>query len=108
MARADRTPPHVALRLDDHRHLRPFGAGARARPRVDNLANSQTVGFKRIDTNFTDLVTQSGPTLHAPGSVLALPDFTNTVQGTVEQSENPLASPSAARASSRWRRRAAP
>lgn len=56
----------------------------------DNLANSQTSGFKRIDTNFTDLITQSGPTLHAPGSVLARPDFTNTVQGTVEQSENPL------------------
>jgi len=56
----------------------------------DNLANSQTSGFKRIDTNFTDLITQSGPTLHAPGSVLARPDFTNTVQGTVEQTENPL------------------
>ena len=68
-----------------------LSAQARALGHVsDNLANSQTVGFKRIDTNFTDLVTQSGPTLHAPGSVLALPDFTNTVQGTVEQSENPL------------------
>lgn len=57
----------------------------------DNLANSQTVGFKRVDTNFQDLVTQSGPTLHAPGSVFARPDFTNSVQGTIEQSENPLA-----------------
>jgi flagellar hook protein FlgE len=68
-----------------------LSAQARALGHVsDNLANSQTVGFKRIDTNFTDLVTQSGPTMHAPGSVLALPDFTNTVQGTVEQTENPL------------------
>lgn len=56
----------------------------------DNLANSQTTGFKRVDTNFLDLVTQSSSVSHAPGSVLARPDFTNTVQGTVEQSENPL------------------
>ncbi len=56
----------------------------------DNLANSNTTGFKRIDTNFTNLVTQSSATSHASGAVLARPDFTNTVQGTVEQSENPL------------------
>jgi len=70
------------------------GLGAQARQLghvSDNLANSQTVGFKRIDTNFQDLLTTSGPTLHAPGSVLARPDYTNTVQGTIEQSENPLA-----------------
>lgn len=57
----------------------------------DNLANSQTVGFKRVDTNFQDLITQSSPSLHAPGAVLARPKFTNSVQGTIEQSENPLA-----------------
>ncbi|WP_424814662.1 flagellar hook protein FlgE [Roseococcus sp. YIM B11640] len=57
----------------------------------DNLANSQTVGFKRVDTNFVDLVTQSNATLHAPGSVMARPDYTNTIQGTIEQSENALA-----------------
>ncbi|UPY36841.1 flagellar hook protein FlgE [Sediminicoccus sp. KRV36] len=56
----------------------------------DNLANSQTTGFKRIDTNFQDLITQSSASSHSPGSVMARPDFTNTVQGTVEQSENPL------------------
>ena len=56
----------------------------------DNLANSQTSGFKRVDTNFTDMVTQSNSNSHSPGSVLARPDFTNTVQGTVEQTENPL------------------
>ncbi|MBY0335620.1 MAG: flagellar hook protein FlgE [Acetobacteraceae bacterium] len=66
-------------------------AQARALGHVsDNLANSQTIGFKRVDTNFTDLLSTSGPTLHAPGSVLARPDFTHTVQGTVEQTENPL------------------
>jgi len=57
---------------------------------ADNLANSQTTGFKRVDTNFVNLVTQSSSTAHVPGSVLARPDFTNTVQGTVEQSDNPL------------------
>ncbi len=57
----------------------------------DNIANSQTVGFKRTDTNFVSYITQSNNNLHAPGSVLARPDFTNTVQGTVEQSESPLA-----------------
>jgi len=56
----------------------------------DNIANSQTTGFKRVDTNFVDLVTQSSANSHASGSVLARPDFTHTVQGTVEQSDNPL------------------
>lgn len=68
-----------------------LGAQARALGHVsDNLANSQTVGFKRVDTNFQDLVTQSGPGLHAPGSVLARPTFTHSVQGTIEQSQNPI------------------
>lgn len=57
----------------------------------DNIANSQTVGFKRTDTNFVSYLTQSNATIHAPGSVLARPDFTNAVQGTVEQSQSPLA-----------------
>ncbi len=57
----------------------------------DNVANSQTVGFKRVDTNFTSWLTRSTLRTHAPGSVEARPDYTNTVQGTVEQVENPLA-----------------
>jgi len=57
----------------------------------NNLANSQTVGYKRIDTSFVDLVTQSSRTSNSPGSVLARPDYTNSVQGTVEQSDVPLA-----------------
>jgi flagellar hook protein FlgE len=68
-----------------------LGAQARALGHVsDNLANSQTVGFKRVDTNFQDLVTQSGPGLHASGSVLARPAFTHSLQGTIEQTQNPL------------------
>ena len=56
----------------------------------DNVANSQTVGFKRTDTNFVSYVTESNADVHRPGTVLARPDFTNQVQGPIEQVENPL------------------
>ena len=56
----------------------------------DNIANSQTVGFKRVDTNFVSYITQSNETFHSPGSVVARPDYTNALQGTIEQSESPL------------------
>lgn len=69
-----------------------LNAQARALGHVsDNVANSQTVGFKRTDTNFVSFLTDSSQTVHRPGSVVARPDYTNTVQGTIEQSENPLA-----------------
>lgn len=69
-----------------------LAAQARALGHVsDNVANSQTVGFKRVDTNFTSWLTRSTQRLHMPGSVEARPDYTNTVQGTIEQVENPLA-----------------
>ena len=69
-----------------------LAAQARALGHVsDNVANSQTVGFKRVDTNFTSWLTRSNQRLHMPGSVEARPDYTNTVQGTIEQVENPLA-----------------
>jgi flagellar hook protein FlgE len=51
---------------------------------------SQTVGFKRVDTNFVSYITQSNETFHSPGSVVARPDYTNALQGTIEQSESPL------------------
>ncbi len=57
----------------------------------DNIANSQTVGFKRTDTSFVNLITTSTPTLHSPGSVAARPDFRNSVQGTIEQVESTTA-----------------
>jgi flagellar hook protein FlgE len=57
----------------------------------DNVANSQTVGFKRTDTNFVSLITESNNDIHRPGTVLARPDFTNQIQGNIEQVENPLA-----------------
>jgi flagellar hook protein FlgE len=57
----------------------------------DNVANTQTTGFKRTDTNFVSYVSESNSEVHRPGTVLARPDFTNQVQGTIEQVENPLA-----------------
>lgn len=57
----------------------------------DNVANSQTLGFKRVDTNFVNYLTQSSADSHSPGAVIARPEYTNTVQGTIEQSEDPLA-----------------
>ena len=57
----------------------------------DNVANSQTVGFKRTDTNFVSFISESTSDVHRPGTVLARPDFANQVQGTIEQVENPLA-----------------
>ena len=57
----------------------------------DNVANSQTIGFKRIDTSFVDFLTSSSATSNSPGSVQARPDYRNSVQGTIAQSDNPLA-----------------
>jgi hypothetical protein len=40
----------------------------------DNVANAQTVGYKRVDTNFVDYLTTSTSSVNAPGSVAARPD----------------------------------
>lgn len=57
----------------------------------DNIANSQTTGYKGVDTNFINYLVQSTPTSNGADSVVAHPDYTNTVQGTVTQSTDPLA-----------------
>ena len=57
----------------------------------DNVANSQTTGYKAVDTSFVDYLTTSTATENEPGSVSALPDYTNNVQGTISQSSDPLA-----------------
>lgn len=54
---------------------------------ADNISNSQTVGFKRTDTNFQNLITQSNASIHSPGGVRARPQFTNTLQGPILQSD---------------------
>jgi flagellar hook protein FlgE len=57
----------------------------------DNVANSQTTGFKRIDTSFEDYLTTSTPQQNQPGAVVAQPNYINNVQGAITQSDNPLA-----------------
>lgn len=56
----------------------------------DNVANSQTVGFKRVDTSFVDFLTTSTATRNDPGAVVALPNYVNGVQGTITQTDSPL------------------
>ncbi len=57
----------------------------------DNVANSQTVGYKAVDTDFIDYLTTSTAKVNEPGSVTTLPEYTNEVQGTITQSTDPLA-----------------
>lgn len=52
----------------------------------DNLANSQTTGFKSIGTSFESLVTQSNSNTNDPGGVRAKPSYQNDVQGNLIQS----------------------
>ncbi|MDR3530310.1 MAG: flagellar hook protein FlgE [Rhodopila sp.] len=56
----------------------------------DNVANSQTVGFKRVDTSFVDYLTTSTVQENQPGAVVAQPDYVNNVQGAITQTDNPL------------------
>jgi flagellar hook protein FlgE len=56
----------------------------------DNVANSQTDGFKRVDTSFVDYLTTSTPTQNQPGAVVAQPRYVNDVQGPITQTDSPL------------------
>ncbi|MDB5361978.1 MAG: flgE [Rhodospirillales bacterium] len=49
----------------------------------DNVANAQTVGFKRIDTGFESLVTSSNANFNQPGGVLAQPVYENALSGSL-------------------------
>lgn len=49
-----------------------------------NIANSQTTGFKRVDTSFADLVASSSAKRQTAGGVTALSRQTNTVQGDIQ------------------------
>ncbi|HBM90720.1 MAG TPA: flagellar hook protein, partial [Rhodospirillaceae bacterium] len=51
----------------------------------DNLANSQTTGYKGIGTRFESLVTQSSSTVNDPGGVSATPYYSNGEQGTISE-----------------------
>lgn len=49
-----------------------------------NIANSQTAGFKRIDTDFLDMIPDAPQSRQTAGSVLAQSRSTNSVQGDVK------------------------
>jgi flagellar hook protein FlgE len=56
----------------------------------DDVANSQTIGFKRVDTKFVDYITNSTATTNEPGAVVAHPEYINNVQGSITQTDNKL------------------
>jgi flagellar hook protein FlgE len=51
-----------------------------------NIANSQTVGYKGVGTEFEELVTQSNQNYNAPGGVIASPVYQNNLAGSLVQS----------------------
>ncbi|MEO8756401.1 MAG: flagellar hook-basal body complex protein [Devosia sp.] len=53
-----------------------------------NIANSQTTGFKRIDTDFLDLIPDQPSKVQTSGSVLAQSKSTNTQAGDVKSVSN--------------------
>src|SRR5947207_11990698 len=53
-----------------------------------NIANSQTTGFKRIDTDFLDLIPDQPSKIQTSGSVLGQSRATNTTQGDVKSVSN--------------------
>ena len=57
----------------------------------DNVANSQTTGFKGTDTNFADFLTNSTASINDSGFVAGRPGYRNDVQGTIASSDNALA-----------------
>src|SRR6185369_2136226 len=54
----------------------------------DNIANSQTTGYKKVDTRFETLITVSNSNLHAPGGVIASPHYANSLQGNINQTQS--------------------
>ncbi|MGI4799616.1 MAG: flagellar hook-basal body complex protein, partial [Janthinobacterium lividum] len=56
----------------------------------DNIANTQTVGYKSVDTTFHDYITVSNAAVNESGSVVARPSYNNSVQGSITTASNPL------------------
>lgn len=50
-----------------------------------NIANSTTVGFKRVDTSFVDLIPTTSPSQQLSGSVNAYGRNTTLLQGSISQ-----------------------
>jgi flagellar hook protein FlgE len=65
------------------------GLGAQARKMghiSDNIANVSTVAYKKITTDFSTLVTQSGRRTHTPGGVISTPYYNISSQGQMQSS----------------------
>ena len=54
-----------------------------------NIANSQTPGFKRTETNFTDLIPAAPVNRQISGSVIGYSRGTTAVQGDIQSSDSP-------------------
>lgn len=52
----------------------------------DNIANVSTTAYKKITTDFSTMVTQSGRRVHTPGGVRSQPYYNVSVQGQMQQS----------------------
>lgn len=57
----------------------------------NNVANSQTTGYKRVDTSFAEQLSQSTTRLNGSSTVSAAPVATVSRGGDISQVENPLA-----------------
>ncbi|WP_297111880.1 flagellar hook-basal body complex protein [uncultured Devosia sp.] len=53
-----------------------------------NIANSQTTGYKRMETSFLDLIPDAPLKAQVPGAVLAQSRATNNIQGDIQTSSN--------------------
>ena len=53
-----------------------------------NIANSQTTGYKRMETSFVDLIADAPVKNQVPGAVIAQSRSTNTLQGDIQTSAN--------------------
>ncbi len=52
-----------------------------------NVANSQTIGYKGVGTSFQELVTNSSQNYNSPGGVVASPVYQNNIAGTLASSQ---------------------
>jgi flagellar hook protein FlgE len=55
----------------------------------DNIANAQTLGYKRVNTSFETLVLESSSRKHSPGGLTVKPIFVNNIQGSLQQVQSP-------------------
>lgn len=53
-----------------------------------NIANSQTTGYKRVETSFLDLIPDAPLKSQVPGAVLAQSRATNNLQGDIQTNSN--------------------